>query len=352
MIRERTGSRRRLPMRIRYDSAQKCRRFFIAAFSLAFVTTMGYGASDQAMKKLGAAKTVEDLFEKVAEIQLEALPEFAISYISDMAIDAEGRLFFADGMRSLGVFIFSREGKFIKELGRRGQGPGEYQTPSSVEIGRDGNIWVADPMGNRISIYDRKWQFLRAILGKPRIPYFLHLGPHDEIFMFRSQANPMRPDTSDTVFRYDSEGNKISSFAPFPEEALKVKFWSGTDGLDIDKDGFLYEMNPLFYRIRKFAPDGKFITPFTRKTKLFRVVTQAGDTPVIVNGPFYLEKGLVIAQVSKHIEIYDTDGRFIVGEIPFPWRIIEANRNSLYAEVDEEENPDAGNPRILVYALR
>jgi hypothetical protein len=339
-------------MRIRYDSTRKCRRFFIAALSLAFLTTTSPGISHQDMKKLSAAKTVEDLFEKVAEIQLEALPECAIKYISDMAIDAEGRLLIADGVQSLGVFIFSRDGKFIKELARRGQGPGEYQSPGSVEIGRDGNIWVADPMENRISIYDRKWQFLRAILGKPRIPYFLHLGPHDEIFMFRSQANPLRPNTSDTVFRYDSEGNKIFSFAPFPEEALKVKFWSGTDGLDIDKGGFLYEMNPLFYRIRKFAPDGTFITSFTRKTKLFRVVTQTGERPVIVNGPFCLEKGFVIAQVSEHIEIYDADGRFIVGEIPFPWRIIKANKNRLYAEVDEKGNPDAGNPKILVYALR
>jgi hypothetical protein len=269
-----------------------------------------------------------------------------------LAVDSEGRLFIVDAIKARSVFIFSPDGKFIKELGRRGQGPGEYQIPGSVEIGQDGRIWLTDPMAYRILIYDRKWQFLRAILGKPRIPQLLHLGPHDEIFSFRSQANPMRPNTSDTVLRYDAEGQMISSFAPFPEEALKIKFWSGTDGLDIDKDGFLYEMNPLFYRIRKFTQDGKLVTSFTRKTKLFRVVTQEGETPIIVNGPFCLEKGFVIAQIGKHIEGYDTDGQFIIGEIPFRWRIIEANGNKLYAEVDDEENPDAGNPKILVFALR
>jgi hypothetical protein len=335
------------------DSARMLGRFSVAVFSLAFMAATNCGASNQSLKNIGAAKTVDDIFEKIAEIQLEARPECAIGYISDLAVDAEGRLIFADAIRSQGVYIFSPEGKFIQELGRRGQGPGEYRNPGSVEIGREGDIWVADPMVNRILIYDRKWQFVRAILGKaPNFTYFLHLGPKDEIFMFRSQANPRRPDASDTVLRFDSEGKMIASFAPCPEEAVKIDFTSMTDGLDIDKDGFLYEMNPLFYRIRKFAPDGKFITSFTRKTKLFKIVTQAGDSPTIVNGPFCLEKGLVIAQVSKHLEIYDTGGRFIVGEIPFCWRIIEANGNSLYAEVDDEENPEAGNPKILVYRLR
>jgi hypothetical protein len=169
--------------------------------------------------------------------------------------------------------------------------------------------------------------------------------------MYRSQANPMKPDTSDTIFRYDGDGRKISSFAPFPEEALKVKFWSGTDGMDIGKNDIIYEMNPLFYRIRKFTPDGSHVASFTRKTKIFRLVIKEGETPFIVNGPFYLENGFIVAQVNNHLEIYDTGGQFIVGEIPFSHRIIESMGNYLYAESsDKDANPEA-NPRILAYKL-
>lgn len=324
----------------------------ITVILLAASAYRSHAASQQKMNPLAAAKTIDDIFQKAVPIRLEAKPECSISLISDLAVGAEGRLIIADGWQSRGVFVFTREGKFIRELARRGQGPGEYQTPVSVEIGSDGSIWVADPMGNRILIYDRDYRFVRAILGQPRIPPFLHLGPGDEIFMYRSKSNPIRPDTSDTVFRYDYEGRKVSSMAPFPEEALKIDFASQTDGLDIDKDGFLYEMNPHFYRIRKYSPEGKLIASFARKTDLFRIMTKSGERPIIVNGPFYLVRGLVVAQVNKHIEIYDSGGRFIAGEIPFPAKILEADGHSLFAEADEGDDPGAENPKILVYSLR
>jgi len=333
------------------DSALKFVRFAPFIVCLVFLAIARDVSFDQARKLLVSAKKVEDIFEKVSDVQLELLPECAISFITDMAIDTEGRYLIADGWQSRGVYIFSREGKFIRELNRRGQGPGEYQTPVSIAVGANGDVWVADISGNRISVYDKEWKFKHAILGQTRILYFLHLNSKDEIYMYRSQANPMKPDTSDTIFRYDRDGRKISSFAPFPEEALKVKFWTGNDGMDIDKDDFIYEMNPLFYRIRKFAPDGSQVASFARTTKLFRIVTKEGVPPLIVNGPFCLERGFIIAQVNKHLEIYDTGGHFVVGEIPFSPRIIESRENCVYAEAADDDTNQEGNPRILAYRL-
>jgi len=110
-------------------------------------------------------------------------------------------------------------------------------------------------------------------------------------------------------------------------------------------------MNPLFYRIRKFAPDGSQIASFARTTKLFRIVTKEGVTPLIVNGPFCLEKGFIVAQVNKHLEIYDTGGHFVVGEIPFSRRILGSRGNCLYTEASDDEANLEGNPRILGYRL-
>ena len=308
-------------------------------------------ANPQEKASLALARSFADAFEKVADVQLELKPECAISAITDLAVDAEGRYIVADGWQSKGVYIFSREGKFLRELGRRGQGPGEYQTPVSVAIGANGDVWVADYAGNRILIYGKDWEYKRAILGLTHILHFLHLNNKDEIFMYRSQANPLRPDTSDTILRFDRDGRKIGSFAPFPEEALKVKFWSGTDGMDIGADDFIYEMNPLFYRIRKYVPDGRLVISFGRKTKLFRLVTQEGESPVIVKGPFYLEGGFLVAQINEHLEIYDTDGHFIVGELPFTLRIICSHGNQFYAEASNDDDRD-NNPRIVSYRLR
>lgn len=172
--------------------------------------------------------------------------------------------------------------------------------------------------------------------------------------MYRSQVNPLKPNTSDTIFRYDGKGNKISSFAPFPKEVLKIKFWAVQDGMTIGKDDSIFEMNPLYYNIRKFSPEGDFISSFSRKSRLFKVITKEGVNPIIVYGPFYLAKGLVIAHVNEHLEIYDTDGHFIVGELPFSQRIIGAHENRLYSELweDEEKEGVQLNPKIICYQLK
>ena len=319
--------------------------------SFVYFANAGEGISYQERPLLSSTRTIEEAFEQVANVQLELKPECAISLITDLAVDSEGRYVIADGWQSKGVYIFSRDGKFIRELGRRGQGPGEYQTPVSVTIGSNGDVWVADYAGNRISVYDKAWRFKHAILGQPRILYFLHLNSKDEIYMYRSQANPMQPDTSDTIFQYDREGRKISSFAPFPEEALKVKFWAGYDGMEIGPDDSVYEMNPLFYRIRKFTADRRLVASFGRKTKLFKLETKSGERPVIVNGPFYLQGGFLIAQVNDHLEVYDTAGRFIAGELPFAPRIIGSHGNQFYAEASNDDDRD-NNPRIVSYRLR
>jgi len=305
-------------------------------------------------KEWSSAKSIDDIFRIISETELQTTADCPIAYITDMEIDTKGNFIVADGWQSIGVYVFGPDGQFIQELGRKGQGPGEYANPVSVEISTEGDIWVADYGNNRISIYSKDLGFKNQIICRPRILHFLHLNSRNEIYMYRSQANPLKPDTSDTIFRYDSQGNKISSFAPFPEEALKVKFWAGQDGMTIGKDDSIYEMNPLFYEIRKFSPEGTLIGSFSRKTSLFKVITEEGSAPIVVYGPFYLEKGLIIAHVNEHLEIYDTNGRFIVGKLPFSQRIIGIHGNRLYTELWEDE-ANAGiqlNLKIICYQLK
>lgn len=328
----------------------------ILAISVLLLLSMNSGPlqSTSDIKKLSSAKSVEDIFRYISETELQTTPDCPIASITDMEIDSKGNFIIADGWQSMGVFVFGQDGKFIKELGRKGQGPGEYAYPVSVEISREGDIWVADPGNNRINIYSKDLDFKDQIICKPSILFFLHLNSRNEIYMYRSRTNPLKPNTADTIFRYDSQGNKITSFAPLPKEILKVKFWAVQDGMTIGKDDSIYEMNPLYYNIRKFSPDGSFIDSFSRKTRLFKVITKEGISPIVVYGPFYLDKGLIIAHVNKHLEIYDSDGQFIVGELPFSQRIIAVHGNRLYTKLweDEEKEGVQLNPKIICYQLK
>jgi DNA-binding beta-propeller fold protein YncE len=53
------------------------------------------------------------------------------------------------------IYFFSNTGKFIKKIGRKGQGPGEFLGIKTMDIDKDGNIYVLDYRNSRMSIFDK-----------------------------------------------------------------------------------------------------------------------------------------------------------------------------------------------------
>ena len=300
------------------------------------------------------ANTIEDVFDTESEVQLATSEECAIALITDMEVDAKNNYIVADGWQRKGVFIFGPDGKFLKELGKQGQGPGEYSTPVSMDINSKKEILVADYLANKIHVFDENYDFIHSLICKPRIYHFIHLNSRDEIFMYSGAVNPFRKESYNTIRKYDQQASGTLSFALLPEEVLDVKFSASLDGMTIDKNDFIYEMNPLYYNIRKFTPEGNLVKSFTHKTSLFKIITEAGQNPIIVYGPYYLDKGLIIAQVNEHLEIYDTEGNFMAGELPFSSKIIGTHENRLLVQLWEESNKpdDQLNPKIIWLKLK
>jgi len=67
-----------------------------------------------------------------------------------LAFDADNNIYVSD-YRSTNIKMFDPSGKFVKTLGREGQGPGEFQGPYYMSISKD-RIAVYDLRNRRISI--------------------------------------------------------------------------------------------------------------------------------------------------------------------------------------------------------
>ena len=52
------------------------------------------------------------------------------------------------------VRVFDTGGQYLFDIGRPGQGPGEYGSPGGVAVTNDGRVLVADATGARINVYD------------------------------------------------------------------------------------------------------------------------------------------------------------------------------------------------------
>jgi len=308
--------------------------------------------SEFEVKALSSAEKMEDIFLKIFETQLELTEESAIAVISDMVMDSKRNFIIADGWRLNSVWIFSPEGHFIKKLGQQGQGPGEYATPEKLAVNAEGDILVTDYMRRRIIFYDRDYRYEREILVKERMYRSAHVNCKNEIYMYEGMVGPTVHDVFDTIKKLNNKGEIVLTFAPIPENVLKMRYSASGDGMTIDKNNFIFEMNPLYYQIRKYTADGDLIKSFTNPH--FRTDKKENKKPIVLNGPYYLEKGLLIVQWENRIDIFDTEGHFLVGGIPLSQKIIYSQGNCIYLEKWEEPESQKQqlNPKIICYELK
>jgi hypothetical protein len=84
---------------------------------------------------------------------------------NDVITNAAGDIFVCEGHSNAAtanarIVKFDRNGKFIKEAGKRGNAPGELLQPHGLAFDSKGRLFVADRSNNRIQIYDQDLNLL------------------------------------------------------------------------------------------------------------------------------------------------------------------------------------------------
>lgn len=78
---------------------------------------------------------------------------------TDVAWDAAGNIFVADGLGNARIAKFDKDGKFVKSWGKRGSGPGEFADVRSLAVDAQGNVYAADGGNKRIQVFDNDGGF-------------------------------------------------------------------------------------------------------------------------------------------------------------------------------------------------
>src|SRR5665213_836529 len=78
---------------------------------------------------------------------------------TDVAWDAAGNIFVSDGYNNKRVVKFDKDGKFLKEFGSRGKGPGQFEDVHTIQVDHQGNVYVGDRSNKRLSVFDNDGNF-------------------------------------------------------------------------------------------------------------------------------------------------------------------------------------------------
>jgi len=96
--------------------------------------------------------------DRVDSIALETLENNLITRIVDIEHNEES-IFVADPGA---LFKFSKGGKFIKQIGRKGQGPGEYLNVTDITLDKKSNLlYLASSLSQKIICFDTSGNFIK-----------------------------------------------------------------------------------------------------------------------------------------------------------------------------------------------
>jgi DNA-binding beta-propeller fold protein YncE len=124
---------------------------------------------------------------------------------TDVAWDAAGNSYFADGYGNSRVVKYDKNGDWVKEWGKRGTEPGEFHTLHSIATDAKGNVYVGDRENHRIQVFDGEGNFLKQFTNIGA-PWAICITPGPKQYLYTSDSNPGQ------IYKMDLDGNVLGVF--------------------------------------------------------------------------------------------------------------------------------------------
>ncbi|MBN1273983.1 MAG: 6-bladed beta-propeller [Candidatus Aminicenantes bacterium] len=191
---------------------------------------------------------------------------------SDMAYDtARSLIYIADGGNNR-ILIFETNGQFVRAIGKKGQGPGEFSRPTGLCLMKDSRLAVADYGNNRIQIFGPEGEHDKVINTRElHVADLLVIGK--EIFTIPSYGisgyslnMQLKENSQPLVNVLDFEGNVVRTITTdaYPETHPFIRAIKHRVSMAFSPEGNLFLPFFAINNVSVFSPDGKKIEEFER----------------------------------------------------------------------------------------
>ena len=144
------------------------------------------------------------------------------------------------------VLKFDKTGKFIKEWGKLGTGPGEFDQPHALAFDSKGLLFVGDRNNNRVQVFDQNGKFIKEYKQCSR-PSGIFI-KNDILYVADSESGSVSRNHYgwQRGMRWGAiKDGKIVGFIPDPETGTNKDTppfggTSAAEGVAVDKNGNIY----------------------------------------------------------------------------------------------------------------
>ena len=187
-------------------------------------------------------------------------PEFGggqCSWPASVAVDAGEDLYVCDDYASQ-VFVFDKDGCFLRSWGTKGSGDGELDRPSGLSFDAQGGLYVVDSFNHRVQKLSKegaflgKWGSRGSGPGELDTPWGIAIDGAGAVYVADWK--------NDRVQKFSADGGYLDTFGgPGTGDGELHR----PSGVAVDRDGDVYVADWGNDRLNIYSPDGRFITSFS-----------------------------------------------------------------------------------------
>jgi len=166
---------------------------------------------------------------------------------NDVVTAPNGDIFVSEGHGAGNnrILKFDKSGKFIKEWGKLGSGPGEFDQPHALAFDAQGRLFVGDRNNNRVQVFDQDGKYITEYKQFSRPSGIFIKG--DTLYVADSESESVSQNHNGwhRGIRWGSiKDGKIQGFIPDPETRTRAADnFTGTsaaEGVAVDNAGNIY----------------------------------------------------------------------------------------------------------------
>jgi len=177
-------------------------------------------------------------------------PQDVFNRPTDVAWDAQGNIFVADGLGNARIAKFNKDGAFVKSWGQRGTGNGEFAGVNSIAVDAQGNVYAADAGNQRVEVFDNNGTFKSEIKGVGNAQAIC-ITPGPNQVMYVSNSNPPTDiDTAGEIYKMRLDGTMVGKFG---RAGKLLKEFGTVNAIDCRSESTLYVGEVGNFRVQKLT---------------------------------------------------------------------------------------------------